>query len=162
MARPRKERLVSNEPAITYFKPRAVPLNALKEVEITVDEMEAIKLSDIDKLSQKDAAGRMKIHQSTFQRTLARAREKLADAIVNGKAIRIKGGAYVMPRGDGTGPAGMGAGTGRGGGRMGGPLAAGPGGRCKCPACGYEITHARDAPCNQTKCPKCGAMMARA
>jgi len=52
MTRPRKERLVSNEPAITYFKPRAVPLNALKEVEITVDEMEAIKLSDIDKLSQ--------------------------------------------------------------------------------------------------------------
>lgn len=62
-----------------------------------------------------------------------------------------------MPGGDGTGPMG----TGRGRGRMGG-LAAGPGGMCKCPNCGYETTHARGQPCNQMKCPECGNIMTRA
>jgi len=169
MGRPKKVRIVSSEPKVKYFKPRAVPLNNLVEVEITVDEMETMRLSDIEKLSQKDGAERMGIHQSTFQRTLANAREKIADAIVNGKAIKIIGGAYDMPGGDGSGPRGMGAGSGRGlgrdsgggAGRMGGPLAAGPDGKCKCPKCGYEMAHIRGSPCNQTKCPKCGAIMAR-
>lgn len=62
-----------------------------------------------------------------------------------------------MPGGDGRGPMGMG----RGMGRMGG-FAAGPGGACKCPSCGYEMTHGRGQPCNQIKCPKCGSMMTRA
>ena len=72
-----------------------------------------------------------------------------------------------MPGGDGTGPRGQGSGTGRGrfsaGGRgmMGGPFAAGPGGACKCPKCGYELVHGRAQPCNQIKCPKCGTLMVR-
>jgi uncharacterized protein len=73
-----------------------------------------------------------------------------------------------MPGGDGTGPLGQGPRTGRGRfsaggrGRMGGPSAAGPGGFCKCPSCGYEMTHTRALPCNKTKCPKCGTLMVRA
>ncbi|MCD6229726.1 MAG: hypothetical protein J7K00_02905 [Candidatus Diapherotrites archaeon] len=70
-----------------------------------------------------------------------------------------------MPGRDGTGPVGQGRGAGRGfgvtGGRMGGPLAAGLGGTCKCPKCGYEQEHTRAQPCNKLPCPKCGTIMAR-
>ncbi|NOX71649.1 MAG: DUF134 domain-containing protein [Candidatus Micrarchaeota archaeon] len=170
MVRPQKIRIIEKKPTATYFKPRTVPLNELDEVVLAVEEMEALRLADIEGATQEDAAKRMDIHQSTFQRMLKRARRKVADALFNGKAIRIYGGAYTMPRGDETGPAGMGAGTGRGlgrgqgggAGRMEGPLAGGPGGKCKCPECGYEMEHGRGVPCNQTKCPKCGAMMTRA
>ena len=64
---------------------------------------------------------------------------------------------FFMPRGDGTGPPG----AGRGGGRMGGPFAAGPGGQCMCPHCGYRVPHGQGEPCNQKVCPKCGTRMTR-
>ncbi len=152
MVRPRKVRIVNFEPGVTYFKPRAVPLNQLKEVELTIDELETLRLSNIQKLSQQDAAEKMDIHQSTFQRTLARANEKVSDALVNGKAIKIKGGDYTMPGKDGTGPAGAGQGRGMG---YGGP------GLCRCPKCGNEQQHVRGKPCIEIKCAKCGAMMVR-
>jgi len=155
MARPKKIRYVNFEPNVRYFKPRAVPLIRLEEVELTIDELETIRLSEIMKLSQLDAAAEMNVHQSTFQRTLARAREKIADALVNGKAIKIKGGDYKMPGGDGTGPFEGGRG------RMGGAFAAGPQGKCVCPKCGFETAHSRGQPCNQMKCPKCGSTMTR-
>ena len=177
MVRPRKRRFVNFEPAVNYFKPRGVPLIALNESELTVDELESMRLSYLEKLSQADAADKMEVHQSTFQRTLTSAREKITDALVNGKAIKIKGGVYRMPGGDGTGPlgpggrggagpGGFGRGTGQvgpgGRGRMGGPFAAGPGGLCKCPKCGHEQPHGRAQPCNMVKCPKCGTIMTRA
>ncbi len=167
MVRPRKLRMVNFEPGVTYFKPRAVPLRKLAEIELAIDELEAMRLSDMERLSQAEAAEKMEIHQSTFQRTLARAREKVADALVNGKAIKIRGGEYKMPGGDGTGPMGagpgrgFGRGAGAGRGRMGGPLSAGPGGDCVCPKCGHHMVHARGQPCNQTRCPKCSTMMTR-
>ena len=157
MVRPRKIKQVNFEPDVTYFKPRAVPLNQLEEVDLTIDELETLRLSNLEKLSQADAADKMHIHQSTFQRTLARAREKVTDALVNGKAIKIHGGDYKMPGGDGTGPMGQG----RGRGRMGGQFAAGPGGVCVCTKCNYETAHVRGQPCNQRKCPKCGSPMTR-
>ncbi|MCP3683974.1 MAG: DUF134 domain-containing protein [bacterium] len=160
MVRPRKHRMVNFEPDVTYFKPRNVPLRDLQEVVLTIDELETLRLSNLENLNQEDAAKKMHVHQSTFQRTLASARKKLTDALVNGKAIKICGGAYKMPGGDGTGPAGAGP-RGFGRGRMQGPSAAGPGGTCKCPSCGHEQTHARGQPCNQMKCPKCGNLMAR-
>ena len=167
MVRPRKIKIVNFEPGATYFKPRAIPLNLLEEVELTIDELETLRLVNIKKLSQEDAAKKMKIHQSTFQRTLTRAREKITDALVNGKAIKIHGGEYKMPGGDGTGPRGLGKGMGRGRGlglgkgRMNGPFAAGPGGLCKCPKCGHEQEHVRGQPCSQVKCPKCETLMTR-
>lgn len=70
-----------------------------------------------------------------------------------------------MPRGDGAGPMGQGMGRGRtsgaGQGRMGGQFAAGPGGQCVCPGCGYSVPHSPGQPCNQKQCPKCGAVMTR-
>ena len=159
MVRPRKIRSVNFEPEVTYFKPRAVPLNQLDEVELTFDELETLRLSHIKKLGQTDAAMKMEIHQSTFQRTLARAREKITDALVNGKAIKINGGDYKMPDKDGTGPRGQGVGSGQG--NRGGPLSAGPDGICRCPGCGHEQPHVRGQPCNQIKCPKCDTLMTR-
>lgn len=159
MVRPRKIKRVHYEPDCKYFKPRAIPLSELLEVEITIDELETLRLTNIEKLSQMEAAKKMNVHQSTFQRTLVRAREKITDALVNGKAIKIKGGEYTMPGGDGSGPAGFGRGVRRGLGR--GGQFAGPGGVCVCPSCGHEETHVRGQPCNQKKCPKCNTIMTR-
>lgn len=113
MARPRKCRFVWRKPDFVYFKPRAVPLASLMEVILTVDEAETLRLKDLEKLDQTQAADKMGIHQSTFQRTLTRAREKITDAIINGKAIKIHGGNYKMPGLDQTGPLGQGPMTGR-------------------------------------------------
>ncbi len=160
MVRPRKVRIVNFEPGVTYFKPQGVPLSSLEEVELTVDELEALRLANIERLSQTAAAEKMRIHQSTFHRTIQRAREKITDALINGKAIRIHGGEY-MPGGDGTGPYGgaRGPGGGRGwAGRMGG---AGPGGLCACPKCDYTQPHRRGIPCYQEHCPRCGAALVR-
>jgi len=71
-----------------------------------------------------------------------------------------------MPRGDGTGPGGgtgrgMGRGKGLGRGRMGGPFAAGPGGNCVCPKCGYQAPHMVGHPCSQNVCPECRTKMTR-
>jgi len=99
----------------------------------------------------------MKVSQPTFSRILKSAREKLADAVVNGKAIKIKGGDFemVQSRGRGLG-SGRGQGLGVGGrGRMGG-VSAGPGGECVCPSCGYREPQVRGSPCMDKKCPKCG------
>jgi uncharacterized protein len=152
MVRPRKTKNVDFEPEVTYFKPQSVPLRAMKEVELTVEELEALRLANIEKLSQEDAAVKMNVHQSTFQRTLTRACEKVTDALVNGKAIKIEGGNYKM----------VGRNRNFGRGRMGGPLSAGPGGNCKCPKCGHEQQHTRGKPCNTIKCPKCNTLMIRA
>jgi predicted DNA-binding protein (UPF0251 family) len=104
MVRPKKIKLVNFEPNVTYFKPRAVPLAELEEVELTIDELETMRLANIENFGQEKAAKKMGIHQSTFQRTLTRAREKITDALINGKAIKIHGGDYKMPNKDGTGP----------------------------------------------------------
>ncbi|MGE0793627.1 MAG: DUF134 domain-containing protein [Candidatus Woesearchaeota archaeon] len=113
MVRPRKCRRVNFNPEITYFKPQGVPLRILQEVVLTKDELECLRLSELENLSQIQSAELMEIHQSTFQRTLAKAREKITDALVNGKAIKIHGG-EIMPGGDKTGPQGKGPKTGRG------------------------------------------------
>jgi uncharacterized protein len=157
MVRPRKIKIVASEPHVTYFKPRAIPLSQLEEVELTICELESLRLANLENLSQAKAAQKMDIHQSTFQRTLQRAREKTTDALVNGKAIKIQGGKYTMPNRDETGPLGRG----RGLGLRKGMQVAGPVGTCICLACGYEEHHVRGQPCNQKRCPKCNKMMTR-
>ncbi|OIO51384.1 MAG: hypothetical protein AUJ19_04560 [Parcubacteria group bacterium CG1_02_58_44] len=72
-----------------YFKPRGVSMSELEEILVEEDEIEALRLSDVDGLDQTSAAKRMKISQPTFARILASARNKLASAIVNGSAIRL-------------------------------------------------------------------------
>jgi len=78
------------DPNITYFKPRAVPLSILEEIDLGVDELEAIRLCDLKGLSQVKAAKKMKISQSTLGRILASANKKVAEALIKGKAIKIR------------------------------------------------------------------------
>lgn len=97
MARPRTCRRVNELPQCTYFKPRGMPMSALAEVLLTVDEFEALRLADLEGLYQEDAAARMNVSRATFGRILEAAHRKVADAIVRGKALRIEGGAVEMP-----------------------------------------------------------------
>lgn len=113
MPRPIKEKNLSQLPLCTYFKPAGIRLNTMEQVELSHEEIEALKLSDLNQLSQQEAAEQMGIHQSTMQRILARARQKIADALINSKAIKFIGGEN-MPNMDGTGPQGKGPRTGRG------------------------------------------------
>ncbi len=89
MVRPIKPRRVMFDPNITYFKPRAAPLSILEEVDLGIDELEAIRLCDLKGLDQIKAAKKMRISQSTLGRILASAREKITEALIEGKAIRI-------------------------------------------------------------------------
>lgn len=90
MPRPRKLRKIFFSPNTIYFKPRAVPLSELKEVNLSLDELEVLRLGDLERIKQKEAAQKMKISQSTFSRTLTAARKKVAQALVRGEAIRIQ------------------------------------------------------------------------
>ena len=96
MARPFKCRRVAFMPGVTFFKPAGIPLRALEEVRLTVEEAEAIRLKDLESLEQEQGAEKMNISRPTFQRILASARQKMADALLNGKAIRIEGGNFEM------------------------------------------------------------------
>jgi len=87
-----KCRRIYEEPDVTYFKPRGIPLMEMEDVNISVDEFEAIRLKDYKGLEQKDVAKKMRISQPTLHRMLVSARKKIAEALVEGKAIRIKGG----------------------------------------------------------------------
>ena len=89
MARPIKPRRVFFDPDVVYFKPRAVPLSMLEEVDLGRDELEALRLCDLKDLEQKEAAKKMKVSQSTLQRILTSARKKVAEALIDGKAIKI-------------------------------------------------------------------------
>ena len=94
MPRPPKCRRVEFVPEITCFKPVGVPLVELEEISLTVEELEAIRLKDLEKLEQELCAGKMQISRPTFHRILVSARNKLAQALVQGKAIRIEGGNF--------------------------------------------------------------------
>jgi uncharacterized protein len=99
MARPIKCRRVDSIPGSNYFKPAGIPLRELEEVEITIEEVEAIRLKDLEGLEQEQGADKMNISRPTFQRILSSARQKIADVILNGKAMRIEGGNYeISPR----------------------------------------------------------------
>jgi len=89
-------RRVNFVPQITYFKPAGVPLRVLQEVTLTVDEAEAIRLKDLEGLEQEKCAESMRVSRTTFARILDSARQKVADSLLNGKAIRIEGGNFEM------------------------------------------------------------------
>jgi predicted DNA-binding protein (UPF0251 family) len=81
---------------VTYFKPAGIPLRDLEEVCMSIEEAESIRLKDLEGLEQEQGAEKMNISRPTFQRVLASARQKIADALLNGKAIRIDGGNFEM------------------------------------------------------------------
>ena len=92
MARPIKPRRVLFDPDVVYFKLRAVPLSMLEEVDLSIDELEALRLCDLEDFEQEEAAKKMKVSQSTLQRILTSARKKVAEALIGGKAIKIRKG----------------------------------------------------------------------
>ena len=82
-------RCVCFNPGVIYFKPQGIPLRLLEEIVLMPDEVEALKLYEVDGLEQTKAAKKMEISQPTFARILASANKKIAEAIIKGKAIRI-------------------------------------------------------------------------
>lgn len=96
MPRPPKFRRVEFLPRVSVFKPAGVPLRELEEVVLTVEELEAIRLKDLEGLEQEECADRMQISRPTFQRVLGSAREKIALALIEGRALRIEGGNYRL------------------------------------------------------------------
>ena len=77
-------------PGVVFFKPQGIPLRLLEEILLEHDELEALKLYEVDGFNQIKASEKMKISQPTFARIIGSAHKKIANAIVLGKAIRIQ------------------------------------------------------------------------
>lgn len=90
-------------PEINRYGPLGVPLGDEENVTMTVDEYETIRLIDLEGLTQEECAEQMDVARSTIQGIYVDARKKLADAIVNGKALSIEGGTYLLCDGSGNG-----------------------------------------------------------
>lgn len=143
MPRPRRLRRVGFRKRFHSFKPSGIPAIKLETSVLNVEEFESIRLKDFKKMSQKEAAEIMGISQPTFHRILLSARAKIADAIVNGKEIRIQGGEYLMLERD----------------KLDFKITGGFRGTnyCICPKCRRRILHIRGEPCIEQTCPNCGS-----
>ena len=131
MPRRKRHRLVSREPSVSIFKPAGIPTIQLEEILISVDEFEAMRLADFECMNQRKASTIMQISQPTFNRVLASARTKIAKALVQGHALRIEGGNYILS--DGTGV-------------------------LECIKCGNPIDMSSE---NKSICPSCGSTSLR-
>ena len=105
MPRPKCCRNVYGVPDKNYFKPRGIPSVELDEIVLHLDEFEAIRLADYEQLYQEEAATRMNISRQTFGRIIEVAHKKIADVLLNGKALKIEGGEVAL---DETGSCGQG------------------------------------------------------
>ncbi|MFW6309300.1 MAG: DUF134 domain-containing protein, partial [bacterium] len=94
-----KKRLIENIPEVKFFKPAGIPRRDIEEINLTMEEVEAIRLKDQEGLTQQQCADKMEISRPTFQRILVKAHQKIARALLEGKAIRFKGGDYQIARG---------------------------------------------------------------
>ncbi|MBU0635246.1 MAG: DUF134 domain-containing protein [Candidatus Omnitrophica bacterium] len=90
--RPKKTRWIKCAPGERCFRPQCKPLKRLDGVCMGVDEFEAVRLSHLEGLTQEQVSKKMKVHRSTISRILDSAHRKIADALVNIKAIKIEGG----------------------------------------------------------------------
>jgi len=109
MPRPKCNRQICGIPDKNYFKPRGIPTADLEEIVLSLDEFEAIRLADYEQFYQEEAATRMNISRQTFGRIVASARKKIADVLINAKALKIEGGKVTLNqspfRGRGKNPA---------------------------------------------------------
>ena len=96
MARPTKWRKIENVPTIAYFVPSDKEIAEIPENILKLEELEAIRLKDMEGLEQSECADKMEVSRPTFQRILLSAREKIADSLVNGKTIHIEGGNFTQ------------------------------------------------------------------
>jgi len=139
MPRPCCFRRIGFRPCANFFKPAGIPVHQLEQVTLAPDEVEALRLADLNGLYQEQAAKQMKISRATFARIVETARRKVADALIHGKALRLEGGIVkmkgdeAMPARDETGPMGGGRGPCGCGHRHGaqGQSGAGLGPRCR-------------------------------
>lgn len=123
-------------PREMYFGPTNRP--EVEVVELTFDELEALRLSDLLGLYQEEAAKLMKVSRATFGRIVEMARKKVADALVNGKAIRIVTGSVELM------PSNLESVE-----------------YCICPNCGFKMVHPPHIPCRSLNCPTCGHHLIR-
>lgn len=138
MPRPRFRRRIGWLPRVHYFKTDGADADKVEEVVLTLDEAEALRLADLEGLYQEEAAKRMNVSRQTFGRVIEEAHRKVADAIVNGKSIRIAGGVVEFDED-----------------------VIGGGDCCVCPNCGYVKPHERGKPCRFEVCSRCGSHMVR-
>jgi predicted DNA-binding protein (UPF0251 family) len=96
LARPTKWRRINHVPAIQYFIPSEKNVEEIPQNTLKLEELEAIRLKDLEGLEQSQCAEKMGVSRPTFQRILLAAREKIADSLVNGKMIRIEGGHFTL------------------------------------------------------------------
>jgi len=96
--RPPKCRYIDLDPCVTIFKPRGIPSTKLEEVELTLDELEAIRLADLLGLHHAEGGTRMGVSRATFGRILQKARHKVAGALLHGKMLRFNGGEVLTAR----------------------------------------------------------------
>ena len=89
MTRPKRHRRINFDPEITYFKPRGVPLSNLTETDISIDELEALRLKYQENKNNEEGAKEMHISSSTFQRLLVSGIKKITESLTKGKAIKI-------------------------------------------------------------------------
>lgn len=108
-------------------------------MEMALDELEALRLTDLEGLYQVDAARMMNVSRQTLGRILKSAHQKVADSLINGKVLNIHGG-NVRHRQPIT--------TGEEDSRF-----------CICPKCETKEIHKPGLPCQSAKCPSCGARM---
>lgn len=90
MVRPRKKRRLSKKPTKAIYKPAGIPLDDLQQILLRPDELEALRLADLNNFTQAKAAAQMCISRSTFQRILSRARRQVAFALVNQQALSLE------------------------------------------------------------------------
>lgn len=92
MPRPFRCRRVRCRPDANCFKPQGIPIDKLEVVVLTMDELEAVRLSDAESKYQEEAAEKMNISRQTFGNILISAHKKIADCLINTKALKIEGG----------------------------------------------------------------------
>ncbi len=89
MPRPFKNRKINGLFNADCYKPNGIPLSMLEQIDLSVDELEALRLADLENMYQDAAAEKMGVSRQTFGNIVKTARKKVADAIINGKALKI-------------------------------------------------------------------------
>ncbi|MCF7824585.1 MAG: DUF134 domain-containing protein [Candidatus Marinimicrobia bacterium] len=134
--RPKRCRNIEHKLDDSCFIPRGA--HKKEQVSLDPDELEAIRLTSLEGLYQLEAARRMNISRQTLGRILKTAHFKIADSLINGKILNLKGeNMQHQHRGKGSH------------------------GYCICPKCETREQHTPGQPCQSTPCPKCGMKMLR-
>lgn len=138
--RPVHCRSVEELPRVTCFLPEGVSPSRLQNVVLSVDEVESLRLADLEGMYHADAAEKMRVSRQTFGRIIRSARKKVAEALVGGKTICIEGGNIdrICDADESEEPA-----------------------VCICLHCGYEQPHISGIPCRTAVCPHCGKLLIR-